>query len=123
MRMIREVLRLKFDCGLSDRQIGKTAGMARSTVGDYVRRFQEAGLVWPLSEALRDRELEACLFPPLPAVPSEAAPAAGLAGGPSGVAPQGRDAVAAVAGVQGGAPRGFPVQPGSASATAWCSRR
>ena len=43
MRMIREVLRLKFDCGLSDRQIGKTTGMARSTVGDYVAAFRRPG--------------------------------------------------------------------------------
>ena len=39
MRMIREVLRLKFDCGLSDRQIAKSVGIARSSIGDYVRRF------------------------------------------------------------------------------------
>jgi transposase len=66
--MIREVLRLKLDCGLSDRQIAKTARIARSSVGDYLQRFRDAGLVWPLSAALSDRELEACLFPP-PAVP------------------------------------------------------
>jgi transposase len=74
MRMIREVLRLKFDCGLSDRQIAKTTGIARSTIGDYVRRFQEAGLVWPLSDALTEPALEACLFPPLPSVPGDQRP-------------------------------------------------
>ena len=68
MRMIREVLRLKLDCGLSDRQIAKTAGMARSSVGEYLQRFRESGLVWPVSAVLSDRELEACLFPPAPAV-------------------------------------------------------
>jgi len=72
--MIREVLRLKFDCGLSDRQIGKTTGIARSTVGDYVRRFQEAGLAWPLSDAVKDPTLEACLFPPPPAIPRNQRP-------------------------------------------------
>jgi transposase len=66
--MIREVLRLKFDCGRSDRQIAKSAGIARSTVGDYVRRFQESGLVWPLSAAVSDRVLEDSLFPPPPGV-------------------------------------------------------
>lgn len=74
MRMIREVLRLKWDCGLSDRQIAKTARIARSSVGEYVQRFRESGLVWPLSSALSDRELEACLFPPAPAVPRSQRP-------------------------------------------------
>lgn len=45
MRTIREVLRLKLDFGLSDRQIAQTAGIARSTVGEYLRRFRESGLV------------------------------------------------------------------------------
>jgi transposase len=75
MRMIREVLRLKLDCGLSDRQIAQTAGIARSTIGDYLRRFGDSGLVWPLSAAVSDRELEACLFPPPPAVPRAQRPA------------------------------------------------
>jgi DNA-binding NarL/FixJ family response regulator len=35
--MIREVLRLKFECGLSDRQIAKAAGIARSTIGGGVK--------------------------------------------------------------------------------------
>jgi hypothetical protein len=74
MRKIREVLRLKFDCGLTDRQIAKSIGLARSSVGEYVRRFQAAGLVWPLSSAVPDAELEACLFPTLPTVPGQRRP-------------------------------------------------
>ena len=74
MRMIREVLRLKLECGLSDRQIAKTVDMARSSVGEYLRRFRESGLAWPLPAALLDRELEACLFPPVPSFPSEGRP-------------------------------------------------
>ena len=70
MRMIREVLRLKFNCGLSDRQIAKGSGIPRTTVGDYVRRFNASGLVWPLSAALGDTHLESCLFPPPTAVPA-----------------------------------------------------
>ena len=34
MRKIREVLRLKFDCGLSVRKIARSLGVGRSTVGD-----------------------------------------------------------------------------------------
>lgn len=70
MRKIREVLRLKFDGGRSDRQIAQSVGLARSSVGQYVGRFQAAGLVWPVSPALTDRDLEAALFPPPPAVPA-----------------------------------------------------
>jgi len=69
MRKIREVLRLKFDGGLSDRQIAQSVGIARSSVGQYVGRFQAAGLVWPLAPALTDRALEAALFQPPPALP------------------------------------------------------
>jgi transposase len=74
MRKIRDVLRLKFDCGLPDRQIAKSVGIARSSVGEYVRRFQAAGLVWPLSSALPDPELEACLFPAPVVVPGQRRP-------------------------------------------------
>ena len=74
MRMIREVLRLKFDCGLSDRQIAKSVGIARSSIGDYVRRFNASGLIWPLSAAVKDLDLESCLFPPPAAVPVDRRP-------------------------------------------------
>ena len=74
MRMIREVLRLKFECGLSDRKIAKSTGIARSSIGDYVRRFHDSGLVWPLSAALKDLELESCLFPWSPSVPADQRP-------------------------------------------------
>jgi transposase len=74
MRMIREVLRLKLECAPSDRQVAKMAGMARSSVGDYLRRCRESGLVWPLSAALSDRDLETCLFSPPLSIPSERRP-------------------------------------------------
>lgn len=44
MRKTKEVLRLKFACGLSDRQIARSCAIARSTVGEYLRRFAQAGL-------------------------------------------------------------------------------
>lgn len=37
-REIREVLRLSQACGLSARQIAKSCRIARSTVGEYLRR-------------------------------------------------------------------------------------
>ena len=38
MRKIREVLRLKYACGLTNRQIAKTRAMGRTAVADYLRR-------------------------------------------------------------------------------------
>lgn len=66
MRKINEVLRLKYACGLSSRAIARSCGLARSTVGEYLRRAEEAGLRWPLPDDLDDAQLEARLFPPPP---------------------------------------------------------
>jgi len=64
MRKIREVLRLHWDQGLSDRQIATSCGIARSSVKEFLLRAQRAGLSWPLTEDLDDGTLEARLFPP-----------------------------------------------------------
>ena len=47
MRKIKEVLRLKYDCGLSEREIARSCQISRSTVADYLMRAQAAGLGWP----------------------------------------------------------------------------
>jgi len=48
MRQVREVLRLKWACGLSDRKIAHSLRVSRPTVAEYVRRAQAAGLSWPV---------------------------------------------------------------------------
>jgi len=63
MRKIKEVLRLRWACGLSQRQIAESCSIARSTVGEYLLRAQAAGLEWPLPEELDEAQLEAMLFP------------------------------------------------------------
>jgi len=70
MRKIREILRLKWGCGLSARQIARSLKIARSTVAEYVRRAKEAGLVWPLPEELDETAIERLLFPPQPFIPA-----------------------------------------------------
>ena len=67
MRKVREVLRLKFASGFSDRKIARSCGIGRSTVADYLRRAESAQLSWPLAEGVDDAALERLLFAP-PAV-------------------------------------------------------
>jgi transposase len=62
MRRVREILRLKHECGTSDRAIGRSLGIARSTVALTLDRIAAAGLAWPLSATLSDRVLEAMLY-------------------------------------------------------------
>jgi len=76
MRKIREVLRLRYEAGLSARQVAASVRIARSSVGEYERRLAAAGLSWPLPEGLSDTDLEQCLYPPSSAlqVPGERRP-------------------------------------------------
>jgi transposase len=63
MRKIKEVLRLKYDCGISEREISRSCSISRSTVADYLRRATAAGLSWSEAAALTQTELEGRLFP------------------------------------------------------------
>ena len=71
MRTIREVLRLKWEKGLSNNQISQSCHVARSTIRDYVSRAERKGLSWPLAPDLDDGRLEALLFPSPPAESAE----------------------------------------------------
>lgn len=74
MRKVKEILRLKWGCGLSARRIAQSCGIARSTVAEYVRRAGEAGLRWPLPEELSERDIERLLFPPISSIPGRMRP-------------------------------------------------
>jgi len=74
MRKIREVLRLKWECGLSNRAIARSCSISHSTVGEYVRRAEEAGLSWPLPSDLGEDELFEHLFPKAPDASSRVIP-------------------------------------------------
>jgi transposase len=61
MRQLRQMLRLARD-GVSAREIGRTLGVARSTVQDNLKRAEAAGLGWPLPAEITDAVLESRLF-------------------------------------------------------------
>ena len=63
MRKIEEILRLKYDIGLSHRAIAKSGGVSCSTVSEYTTLAKAAGLSWPLPEGMTAEQLEARLFP------------------------------------------------------------
>ena len=62
MRKIREVLRLRFDFKLSYNKIAQSCQMGRSTVGDYIQRFEKSQITWPLPDDIDDSQLEHLLF-------------------------------------------------------------
>jgi len=69
VRKIREVLRLKAEARLSDRQIAAVIGSARSTVQECLRRTRAAGVTWPLPPECDEEELHARLYPRAAAPP------------------------------------------------------
>ena len=62
MRKIREILRLKYEAGLSNRAIAGACKISNSTIGEYLRRAKAAGISWPLPE-ISEEELLQKLFP------------------------------------------------------------
>lgn len=63
MRKIEEILRLKYEVGLTHREIAQSCAVSASTVSEYVTHAKAAGLSWPLPEGLSQTELEERLFP------------------------------------------------------------
>ena len=79
MRRIKEVLRLKYELGLGQRQIARSCSIGQATVNDYLRRAEAAGLRWPLTEEWDDDRIDRELFgtrqqsskPPSPRTPPD----------------------------------------------------
>jgi len=68
MRKIRELLRLKFDLGLSIHKIAASLSIARSTATECLRRATTAEFSWPLPHDLHDDALESLLYPKKPVI-------------------------------------------------------
>ena len=64
MRKVREVLRLKYACGASERVIAQSIGIGRTAVAEYIRRAAVIGITWPVPAEVDDAALERKLFAP-----------------------------------------------------------
>ena len=53
---IREILRLRLGKGLSERQVARCCQVSRSTVSEYQRLAEAAGLTWPIPEEMNLEE-------------------------------------------------------------------
>ena len=62
MRKIKEVLRLRFQLGLSQGQIARSCSISQGAVSKYLKRAQAAGVSWPLPEGWDEARLEEALF-------------------------------------------------------------
>lgn len=75
MRQIKEVLRLKHQVGLTDRQIGRSCSLSHTTVAKYLKGAAQVGLGWPLPEEMDEAQLYGCLFGrTAPSLPPDRAP-------------------------------------------------
>src|SRR5438128_206340 len=63
MRRIREVLRLKHECGLSNARIAAALGIAKGSVANYLTAAASAGLTHGAAATLDDAALDARLHP------------------------------------------------------------
>ncbi len=57
MRQIKEVLRLKHELKLSVREIARSCAVPTSTVGDYLKRAESAGILWPMPEDWTEEQI------------------------------------------------------------------
>jgi transposase len=64
MRKIKEILRLRYEQMLGQRQIARSINVSQSTVHEYLTKAEAAGVSWPLSEEWDEARLQAALFPP-----------------------------------------------------------
>ena len=69
MRKLREILRLKYGCSLSHRQIAKSLSVSASIVSNYSIRAAVLGLTsWPLDEKWNDESLKKAFFKTKPRI-------------------------------------------------------
>ena len=62
MRRINEVLRLRFELGLGQREIARACAISQGAVHNYLKKVAAAGISWPLPEGWDEKRVEQALF-------------------------------------------------------------
>src|SRR6266852_3782244 len=62
MRKIREVLRLRFELRLGQREIARACSISQGAVHNYLKRAAAAGIAWPIPEGWDEQRVELALF-------------------------------------------------------------
>lgn len=63
MRKIHEILRLRFEVGLSFRQISQCADVSTGAIQKMLKRLEATGIPWPLPEGMSEPRLASLLYP------------------------------------------------------------
>ena len=121
MRKIEEILRLKYEVGLSHRAIAQSCSVSPSTVSEYVTHAKAAGLSWPLPEGIRTEQLNDAVSAARLSFRAQH-PAAGLGRSTQRAAAQERDVKSAVGGVPAGTARRLWLQPILPSLPSWAKQ-
>jgi len=62
MRKIKEVLRLRFELQLGQREIARACSISQGAVHNYLKKAAGAGIGWPLPEDWDEKRIEETLF-------------------------------------------------------------
>src|ERR1700690_3654974 len=62
MRKIKEVLRLRFELGLGQREIARACSISQGAVHNYLKKAVGAGIQWPLPESWDEKRIEEVVF-------------------------------------------------------------
>src|SRR6201988_242132 len=62
MRKIKEVLRLRFELGLGQREIARACAISQGAVHNYLKKVAAAGITWPLPEGWGEQRVEQAVF-------------------------------------------------------------
>jgi transposase len=62
MRKIKDVLRLRYELGLGQRQIARSCSIGQATVAEYLKRAKAVGIGWPLPDGWDDAQLHKAVF-------------------------------------------------------------
>jgi transposase len=62
MRKLKEIMRLKFEARLTNRQIGCSINISPATVSRYLSSIKDKGVTWELAKDIGEEELEARIY-------------------------------------------------------------